>query len=150
MVDVAVHRLGKCRVDLDLGSAVFTDLNFVLKHHLRRHVAARPPPVDRCPATPLAPAGIPVVVVAEPPVSGAVEPVPWHWRKPPAVVLAAQYLVFNRGILHRGTKQVVGLDLGLDFFPEHHGFSRCINCHLKLRLLVFLNAEGVAAMLAGI
>src|SRR5262245_22894284 len=68
----------------------------------RRAVKARPPDRQRPPAAdPIGKAGIPRIVVREPPVAGAITPIPRSRRIPRIRVAAAEDFVFDFGLSDR-------------------------------------------------
>ncbi len=87
------------------------------------------------------PAGIPTIVVREPPVAAAVEPVPSGRLDTIAAVTRPLDLVLDLGLRHRRAEQVLGLDLGGNLFAQHHRLGRGVDLHLKLGLFVLLDAE---------
>ena len=147
VVLVGMDRLGHGRVDLDLHRAVGADLDFAARRPVRaaagrcghqNGIGRRQPQ--------LPPAGIPVVVVGEPPVARPVEPVPRPDGIPALVVAGAHDLVLHLGLGDRRAEVVLRLDRGRDLLAEHDRLGRGVDRHLELGLLVLLDAEAAAAV----
>src|SRR6516164_8593065 len=148
VVLVAVQLLGGRGVDEDLDLAVGTDRYFVFEDELRLLAAPTPPRRNRTPATPLREAGIPIVIGGEPPVAVAVHPVPAAHRIPAARMAFAHDLVLDDGAGNRSAEVILCFDGGSYLVAELDRFLRRFNLHLEFRLLVFLDAEAAAAVVA--
>ena len=141
VVLIPVGDLGEGGIDHHLEFPIRPDLRLGVGHQFRRLRGRRPPPGQRAQAAPVAPAGVPGVVVGEPPVTRPVEPVPGHRGKPAGVVRGAVDLDLDATLFDRPAKVILGLDRGGDGLAQHDRFGRGVHLHLKFRLLVLLHPE---------
>ena len=145
VVLVGMSRLGQRGVDLDGDRAVGPDRHLGLGHDFGRRLRTAPPPGRPGAAAPARPAGIPRVIGGEPPVAGAVEPVPAGRGIPALVGRRAGDLVLDLRLGDRRAEVVVRLDRGRDLLAQHHRLRRGLDGHLELGLLVLLDPERAAA-----
>ncbi len=118
---VAVHRFREGGVDIDRDRAVRADSLLKLGHDFRWLMPGGPPPSDGAETSPGTPAGVPFVVVSEPPVARTVEPIPRRRRIPAGIVSAAQHLDLHLGVGDRGSEVVIRFHLGRNHLAQHDG-----------------------------
>src|SRR3972149_2696199 len=109
-------------------------------------MAAVPPERHWSQATPASPAGIPIVIVSQPPITRSAKPIPGAPGIPLLGMYGALDLVLDLGLCDRRAKVIFGLDRGRDFFAQHDRLGRGIHGHFEFRFFVFFHAETAAAV----
>ena len=143
VVLIAVQFLGDRRVDLDRHRAIDADLRLALGHQFRRRTAPRLPWGRHEAFAPPTRPRIPIVRGVSPTVTRTEQPVPAPHRPPAIVMPGALNLVLHGSFLHRAAEVVVRLHLHLEALAQQHRLGRCLDLHLELRLLVFLDPEAL-------
>ena len=141
MVFVAMKFFGSGGVDDDLEFAIGSEAALAFHDDFGRVLLLRPPPPAGWTAAPCAEPGIPIVIVAKPPVARAVEPIPWPHRIPSGIMRTALHLVLHRRFRHRCAEEIRRTHRRLHLVTKGHRISWRIDLHLEFRLPVFLDAE---------
>ena len=150
VISITVQFLSNGCIYLDLVLSILTDLDFAFGNDLGRTVPRRPPPHVRASAAPVMPAGVPVIVICEPPVAWLVEPVPDTCWIPVGGVRIAMDLVLQLRFRNRCAEVVLGVDRRDYLLAQHDRLGRSVDLNLELRLLVFLDPERSAAVTGNI
>src|ERR1019366_7450944 len=145
---VAVQLLGGRGVDDDLDLAIKADRDFAFEHDLRLLTASAPPGHDRTPSAPLGETGGPIVVRGEPPGAIAIHPIPTAHGIPARGMVFAHDLVLDHGAGDGSAEVIANVDGRGDFVAELDGLGRSDDFDLEFGLLVFLDAEVRAAVMA--
>ena len=145
VIEIGVEPLGHRCVDLQLHRPVLADLGLVLHDQFGRMVRPAEPRWHRARTPPRSPTWIPPVGIGEPPVARPVEPVPAADGEPMVTVSLALDAVLHLRPADRAAEVVLGHDLRLDLLAQRHRSLGCLDGHLVLRFLVFLDPERPAA-----
>ena len=141
LVVVRIDQLGERGIDGDFKVAVLPNLRFAFGDDFRhagrlRHIEEREPH-----ASPMAPAGVPVVVVSELPVSASVEPVPISRGEIGRTVVRPNHFIGDDRVCDRGSEVVFRVDLRFERVAERDRLFRRVDRYLEFRLAVFFEPE---------
>ena len=142
MILIAMDKLCDGAIDFHLHLAVRADRIGALQHQLgRAHAILLPPRRRGTDTTPTAPTGIPRSLRIKPPVTLAIQPIPWRLREPAVLEKVPLHLNFYASLRDRSAMVVVCGNGGLESFTERDGFGGSIDLHLVFRLFIFLHAK---------
>ena len=115
--------------------------SLAVEHHFRDGNRSGPPRRRRARRSPFPISGVPRRLTRQAAITRTIKPVPRSRRIERLLARGSNNLVTHMGPRHAPTHQVPCADLGLNRFPQPHWLGRCVDFHLVLGLLVFLDSE---------